>query len=148
MLFKMFGIERAWELHMHAEDAPKLRQLFVTRSWMLAGKVEEYFSKLMKSLSTASKSPQQLIEITRAQDAAQEQEGLVDIDDTANWRNDLPTRYSLLKDEHFPLFLTFDHASYLFEPFVTVADHGKYFHSSFASSLKLTLQKILRLTKH
>jgi hypothetical protein len=114
MLFKMLGIERAWELDRYSEEVPKLRQLFVTQSRMLAGKVEEYFSKLMESLSTASKSPQELIEIAKAQNAAQEHQGLVGIDDTAKWRSDLPARFSLLKDEHFPLFLTFDHVCRLF----------------------------------
>ena len=52
MLFKMLGIERAWE--SHRETMPKPRQLFVTQSRVLAEKVEEYFAKLLESLATAS----------------------------------------------------------------------------------------------
>jgi len=41
---------------------------------------------------------------------------LVDRDDAVNWRNDLPTKFSELQDEHFPIFITFDkvRAIYLF----------------------------------
>ena len=113
MLMKMLGIENTWKHTTHPEGNHKLRQLFVTQSRMLAGKVEEYFSKLMESLSTATKSPQELMEIARAQGAAQEHRELFNIDDTLNWRSDLPSRFSLLKDEHFPLFLTFDHVCHL-----------------------------------
>lgn len=112
MLFKMLGIERAWDLR--GDDMPKLRQVFVTQSRVLAGKVEEYFSKLMESLSTASKSPQELIEIAKAQKYIREKAALVDIDDDINWRSDLPAQFSLLRDEHFPLFITFDSVSSFF----------------------------------
>jgi hypothetical protein len=109
MLFKMLRIERAWE--MCSENIPKPRQLFVTQSRMLARKIEEYFAKLMESSSYAYKSQKELIEISKAQKLVQEQRGLVDLDDITQWRCDLPTRFSLLQDEHFPLFLTFDHVS-------------------------------------
>jgi hypothetical protein len=65
----------------------------------------------MESLSNACKSQQELIEIWKAQRHAEEQKDLVDHDDVIDWRNDLPDRFSLLGDEHFPLFLTFDHVS-------------------------------------
>jgi hypothetical protein len=48
MLFKILGIQRAWE--MSAVDMPKPRQIFVTISRVLATKVEEYFTKLLESL--------------------------------------------------------------------------------------------------
>ena len=86
----------------------KPRQLFVTQSRMLAEKVEEYFSKLMESLAMASKSLQELADIAKNRQVQQEQEGLVDLDDEDNWRNDLPDRFSLLEDKHFPLFITFE----------------------------------------
>jgi hypothetical protein len=109
MLFKMLGIERAWE--MHTEESTKPRQLFVTKSRMLVEKVEEYFTKLLNSLSDSCKSQQELIEICKTRKLGEEQKGLFETDDMVNWRSDLPARFSLLGDEHFPLFLTFDHVS-------------------------------------
>lgn len=112
MLFKMLGIERAWE--QRAEEVPKVRQLFVTKSRILAEKVEEYFTKLMASLSTGSKSPEELKALAEAQRFTQEREALVDKDDEVYYRSDLPAQFSLLTEEHFPLFITFDQVSRLF----------------------------------
>lgn len=106
MLFKMLGIERAWELR--SEEVPKVRQLFVTKSRMLVEKVEEYFAKLMSSLLTSSKSPEELKELAKAQRLAQETEAMVDMDEEVDYRSDLPPRFSLLTEAHFPLFITFD----------------------------------------
>ena len=91
MLFKMLGIERAWELQLSASEdqvvidnqdgsggtalmmagLTKPRQLFVTQSRVLAGKVEEYFAKLMESLATASCSPQELADIAKKKNLEQ-----------------------------------------------------------------------------
>lgn len=53
MLFKMLGIQRAWQLQSAGSGMPRPRQIFVTKSPVLADKVEEYFVKLMDSLSLA-----------------------------------------------------------------------------------------------
>ncbi|KAF9014907.1 hypothetical protein BDQ17DRAFT_1418043 [Cyathus striatus] len=112
MLFKMLGIERAFDIK--ATD-PKPRQLFVTQSRVLATRVEEYFVKLLESLSAAGRTPQELIEIAKRKKEQREEEGLIDIDDDTNWRADLPSRFSLLDNNHFPLFLTFDRLLQLLE---------------------------------
>ena len=106
MLFKMLGIERAWEARRDSMSKP--RQLFVTQSRVLAEKVEEYFVKLLESLSTAAQSPTELVKIAKRKKQQQEQ-GLVDRDEEIYWRGDLPMRYSALQDEHFPMFVTYDH---------------------------------------
>ncbi|EPQ61193.1 hypothetical protein GLOTRDRAFT_135727 [Gloeophyllum trabeum ATCC 11539] len=105
MLFKMLGIQRSWELS--STSLPKPRQIFVTRSRVLAGRVEEYFSKLMKSLAMASQTSRQLLELPES-DPADQENPLVDPDEEDEWRSDLPKRFSLLGDDHFPLFLSFD----------------------------------------
>ena len=105
MLFKMLGIERAYV--MRKDSMLKPRQIFVTQSRVLAGKVEEYFSKLLDSLSTAERTLEELAKSKHQQN----EEGLIDIDDDQTWRADLPSRFSQLRDEHFPLFLTFDRVS-------------------------------------
>ncbi|KAG1806261.1 P-loop containing nucleoside triphosphate hydrolase protein [Suillus variegatus] len=102
MLFKILGIQRAWE--MSAVDMPKPRQIFVTKSRVLATKVEEYFTKLLESLALAGYTLQELAKMK----ARSVQEGLVDLDDVPESQMNIPMKYSELEDKHFPLFLTFD----------------------------------------
>ncbi|KAI0757678.1 hypothetical protein C8Q80DRAFT_1134850 [Daedaleopsis nitida] len=112
MLFKMLGIERAWE--SHRETMPKPRQLFVTQSRVLAEKVEEYFVKLLDSLATASQSATELAQMAARRKQQQEQ-GLVDRDEEIYWRGDVPKRYGALQEDNFPMFLTYDHICRLLE---------------------------------
>ncbi|KZP05197.1 hypothetical protein FIBSPDRAFT_843218 [Athelia psychrophila] len=114
MLFKMLGIENASAM-LGNKDSPKPRQLFVTQSRVLAGKVEEYFSKLMEALATANQTPKELARLAKKTQAHREEAGLVDLEDDVNWRNDLPDRFSGLEDRHFPLFITFDRLCSLLE---------------------------------
>jgi len=103
MLFKMLGIERAWKQFPDMWDKP--RQIFITQSRVLATKVEEYFSKLMLSLETASCSPEELRKMGKN---AEKDTELIDLDDIDQWRPDLPRRFSELTDANFPLFITYD----------------------------------------
>ncbi|KAG6919458.1 hypothetical protein DXG01_005717 [Tephrocybe rancida] len=112
MLFKMLWIERTHQLNR--ENVAKPRQVFVTKSRVLAGKVEEYFLKLLNSLKIASQSPQALKKLVEAKKSNSDT-GLVDQDDDENWRSDLPARFSELQDSHFPLFTTFDRLCDLIE---------------------------------
>ncbi|SJL05199.1 uncharacterized protein ARMOST_08565 [Armillaria ostoyae] len=105
MLFKMLLIERTFRLM--ASDLPRPRQVFVTKSRMLAMKVQEYFAKLAGSLAMASHSPADLTNLPTAPQY-QADLGLVDVDDIVDWRTDLPAKYSELEERHFPLFITFD----------------------------------------
>ncbi|KAG2160214.1 uncharacterized protein EDB93DRAFT_1324636 [Suillus bovinus] len=102
MLFKILGIQRAWE--MSAVELPKPRQIFVTKSRVLATKVEEYFTKLLESLALAGYTLEELAKM-KAQSV---QEGLVDLDDLPESQMNIPMKYSELEDKHFPLFVTFD----------------------------------------
>ncbi|KAJ7479993.1 hypothetical protein B0H11DRAFT_1263344 [Mycena galericulata] len=104
MLYKMLLVEADYQLSKEespSQDIPKRRQLFVTQSRILAEKVEEHFAKL-----SAGYRPS--VDTEKAAKAETATAALVDIDDELNWRSDLPTRYSELRDEHFPLFVTFD----------------------------------------
>ena len=103
MLFKMLIIQRIWQ--RCPDTGSKPRQVFVTQSRALATKVGEYFAKLMSSLETAACSLEELRALDK--DAEQEIE-FVDQDDNKQWRSDLPERFSELRDEHFPLFTTYD----------------------------------------
>lgn len=109
MLFKMLGIQRAWEMQTSGSDMPKPRQIFVTKSRVLATKVEEYFIKLLESLALAGYS----LEDLKQMQARNTESGLVDVDDID--RVDIPQRYSLLEENHFPLFVTFDKVVFHFK---------------------------------
>lgn len=102
MLYKILGMERAWSQHDQIPDATigKPRQLFVTKSKMLAKKVEEYYCKLAASHGVGHRPAQQHAEL------------LINLDEETGWRKDLPRRFSQLKDDHFPLFLTFDEVNF------------------------------------
>ncbi|KAG1864912.1 hypothetical protein F4604DRAFT_1683323 [Suillus subluteus] len=102
MLFKILGIQRAWELS--AIDMPKPRQIFVTKSRMLATKVEEYFTRLLESLTMAGYTLQEIAKLK----AQRIEDDLIDLDDAPESQMNVPARYSQLEDKHFPLFVTFD----------------------------------------
>ncbi|EIN13316.1 P-loop containing nucleoside triphosphate hydrolase protein [Punctularia strigosozonata HHB-11173 SS5] len=122
MLFKMLGLERTW--HLHKESMPRPRQVFVTQSRVLATKVEEYFGKMLDSLAAGAQSAKELSKLSTIRTGRDE--GLVDLDDEENWRSDLPKRFSELRDEHFPLFITYDKLCKLLEADVetTIQDIG------------------------
>lgn len=113
MLFKMLGIERAYAQQSESLSLAKPRQLFVTRSRNLANSVEESFSKLLESLTVAKKTNREIKDLAeeKKRQLHGQQAGsalLYDADDDVMWKATLPSRFSLLRDEHFPLFLTFD----------------------------------------
>ena len=105
MLFKMLDIENSWQQNPELRSE-RPRQLFVTQSRMLADKVEEYFIKLLQPLvrSQTKSNISNLLERQKNREEA----GLVDQDEALNWREDLPQRFSELRDVHFPMFITFD----------------------------------------
>ncbi|KAF9219473.1 hypothetical protein BS17DRAFT_760990 [Gyrodon lividus] len=102
MLFKMLGIQRSWE--MQTSGMPKPRQVFVTKSRVLAMKVEEYFTKLLESLALAGYSLEEL----KKMQARNTTSALFDVDDLPEDQSGVPQRYSALEEKHFPLFVTFD----------------------------------------
>lgn len=116
MLFKMLSIQWAWELS--AVDMPKPRQIFVTKSRVLATKVEECFTKLLGSLASAGYTLQELAKM-KAQSV---QDGLVDLDDLPESFMNIPMKYSELEDKHFPLFVTFDQLAKMIEADISSKD--------------------------
>lgn len=111
MLFKMLWIERTFQLNNASIEKP--RQIFVTKSRVLAGKVEEYFVKLLESLKM-TQNPRQLKKIVESRKIHPQEDILVDDDDEDSWRSDIPSKFSELVDHHFPLFITFDRVSSAF----------------------------------
>ena len=102
IVFKMFGIERAWQDQGYG--GPRPRQLFVTRSRLLAEQVEEEYMSLLHLLSASPEAPQHVRE--RVQQWNSRQKEIFKPDDVEDIRDDLPKKYSELSDTHFPLFIT------------------------------------------
>lgn len=107
IIFKILGIERAWQ--NLGCMGPRPRQLFVTKSRLLAEKVEGDYVNLLYTLSAGPDAPLYTRErIQRWNDRAKKTINPCDADDG---RDDLPEKFSELCDGDFPLFLTMDTVS-------------------------------------
>ena len=104
MLFKMIAIERAGQL-----NNTRYRQIYITQSRVLAEKVKEYFVKLTDS--ALEKPNSQELQTNSSSQPIADERGLLAYDDEDQKFDNLPERLSELKDEHFPLFITFDKVS-------------------------------------
>lgn len=108
-MFRILGIERAWEYLAHPY-AQRPRQLFVTKSNLLARKVENDFLDFLKLDVFAQYVPPHFAQRLK-RTKSQETETLFTDTSQGGWRKDLPRKYSELTDDHFPLFVTFDEVS-------------------------------------
>ncbi len=104
----MLLIERTFRVT--ESGLPHPRQIFITKSRILAKKAQEYFEKLTNSLAVASQLSVDPTNLTRVPQY-QTDLGVIDVDDVVDWRTDLPRKYSELEEKHFPLFITFDSVS-------------------------------------
>ncbi|THH29326.1 hypothetical protein EUX98_g4867 [Antrodiella citrinella] len=102
MLFKIFGIERAWQQYCDTTEnlVPRPRQVFVTQSAFLARKVQEAYTKLSHMLAMEHGHH-------ALKPHAEEERALVDMDEEAHWHSTLPRAFSQLDESHFPLFVTY-----------------------------------------
>lgn len=105
IVFKILGIERAWQ--NEGCVGPRPRQLFVTKSRLLAEKVERDYVSLLYSLSKSSDAPGYVRERVQRWNSRRKKE-IFNPDDTDSARDDLPGKFSELRDSDFPLFLTMD----------------------------------------
>ncbi|KAI0757655.1 hypothetical protein C8Q80DRAFT_1341060 [Daedaleopsis nitida] len=110
IIYKIIGVQRAWT-EVAEQGIAMPRQMFVTRSRMLADQVWATVSQLIKSFRLASLSQNELAEL-----AAHPIEGDREGDRRSGF---LPRRWSELEDKHFPLFVTFDELCSLLD-----ADNG------------------------
>jgi hypothetical protein len=105
MLFKMLSVERAWEMSKATLQKP--RQIFLTKSPVLAARVEEYFRKLQTTLKVADMTKDELANTSkRGTESAPRM--VMHIQDMSSLEDYLPSSFNDLKDEHFPLFVTFE----------------------------------------
>ncbi|KIK18093.1 hypothetical protein PISMIDRAFT_110119 [Pisolithus microcarpus 441] len=106
MVFKMLGIQRAWE---QVSGVRKPRQLFVTRFPVLAAKVNEFFTSLVESLALAGRTRDELRELrSQVRNAEHQEPPMMNPMNALNYRPGTPQKFSELTDHDFPLFITFD----------------------------------------
>ena len=108
MLFKIVGTEKAW--FQSDRCLPRPRQVFVTKSRMLADKVEDYLVKLLSSTLSASDVGDLAVVRRRARQGTHDRD-LVNAEDDVQWRLHLPRKFSDLGDVHFPLVVSYDAVS-------------------------------------
>jgi hypothetical protein len=108
IIFKIFGIERAWQ--NQGCVGPRPRQLFVTKSRLLAEKVERDYVGLLYSLSAGPDAPLYARERIERWNSRRKK-NIFNPDDMDDGRDDLPEKFSELRDKDFPLFLTMDTVS-------------------------------------
>ena len=111
IVFKIFGIERAWQ--NRGSIGPRPRQLFITKSQLLADKVEQEYVNLLLSLYAGPDTPQYVCERIRHW-KSHRKEKVSDPDDAEGMRDDLPKKFSELQDSHFPLFVTVENVGKTF----------------------------------
>ncbi|KAH8981163.1 hypothetical protein EDB86DRAFT_3051652, partial [Lactarius hatsudake] len=105
IVFKIFGIERAWQ--NRGSIGPRPRQLFLTKSQLLANKVEHEYVDLLFSLYAGPDTPQYVCERIKHWNSCRKNNAM-DQDGAEGMRDDLPEKFSQLQDGHFPLFITVD----------------------------------------
>ena len=111
MLYRILRIEGMFQLDSNYMRKP--RQIFVTKSPVLALRVQDHSQKLIDSLTIASLSPQQLKDKAALIETKPADQGLVNLNDEQRRRSDLPRKFSQLQDSNFPLFITFDHVGWI-----------------------------------
>jgi hypothetical protein len=108
IVFKIFGIERAWQ--NQGCVGPRPRQLFITMSRLLAEKVERDYVSLLYSLSAGPDAPLYVRERIQRWNA-RKKKVTPNPGDKEGKRGDLPNKFSELRDSDFPLFLTMETVS-------------------------------------
>jgi hypothetical protein len=97
--------------------------LFITKSRLLAEKVERDYVSLLHSFSTGPDVPLYVRERIQRWNSRRKK-AIFNPDDTEGKRDDLPEKFSELRDSDFPLFLTMDAVSPTLLISVTRTDDG------------------------
>lgn len=102
----MLGVEQSWA------DSPELtsqppRQIFLTQSPVLASKVKSYYSSLVTTTATAKLTIKEAEAVAQAK-TSKAQEDLEDLENAQSGMKGLPSRFSELTSQHYPLFISID----------------------------------------
>ena len=94
MMYKIVSVERSW--WTSSWELPRPRQLFVTRSGELSRQVQRLVRQILESFRLADLTEQELADIWKNQA------------EPAEYSRPLPTKWSELEDDHFPLLISFN----------------------------------------
>lgn len=100
IIFKMLALESLWMQNPYTLDSSKPRQLFVTKSQVLANRVQRFFGRLFDAHI--------LGEDVGTSEHDDDNEDLLRGEEDAVRDANLPWRLSELTDDNFPLFLSYD----------------------------------------
>jgi hypothetical protein len=114
--------------------------MFVTKSRMLAKKVEQDFISFIRSDALSAHAPQHFVDRAK-QYKLQDKKTLFSSEQTGNWHSDLPQRFSDLRDAHFPLFLTFEDVSYVIHIALSTTNSARSFAECSSATCSLSRKK-------
>lgn len=84
------------------------RQLFITQSPVLAGRVKKAYDALTRTQARSALSKAELRELVSQGSAFEDEADLIDVEQGQADRRGLPAKWGQLEDHHFPLFLSYD----------------------------------------
>ncbi|KAF8336973.1 uncharacterized protein EI90DRAFT_3119273 [Cantharellus anzutake] len=140
MVFKLLRFEEARRQSGFLGGSGQIRQVFLTQSHVLASKVEEYYLQLLEATQLGSALVSGIRRVKLSE------KHLTELDEEADDRPDLPERFSELKDEHFPLFLTYDQLRRMLETEYDVVWHRSASHKTKAPATTPQVTKQKNLT--
>ncbi|KAF8594602.1 P-loop containing nucleoside triphosphate hydrolase protein [Ceratobasidium sp. AG-I] len=114
LIYKMRAVDQTAAADEVQHEGQTARQLFVTRSRVLAQHVETTYRGLAEASDVASKSPEEL-KMLAEQNRKNPDRALAEFDSEIDLRDDLPPRFTMLQASHFPLFISFDKLCSLIE---------------------------------
>ena len=110
MLFKILAVEVNYKMKPNMFST-RPRQLFITQSRVLAGRIKEFYDNLSRPFrSNDEKHSLDVDELVEDDDSPTRIHGdaVFLSGDSACLPTDLPNKISQLEDRHFPLFLSYD----------------------------------------
>ncbi|KAL8293616.1 hypothetical protein RQP46_000317 [Phenoliferia psychrophenolica] len=109
ILLRILSYQKSQEQSPEILAPSFLRQIFITQSNLLASKVHKYYQQIWRTFATAGLTQEQATRLAqeRAKAAAQDAD-LEDFEDDSAGLRGLPSRFSELTAEHFPLFISWD----------------------------------------
>ena len=121
MIFKLLRFEEARRESNFLGGSGHIRQVFLTQSHVLASKVEEHYWQLLEAAQLGAR----VRSSNTGSTTEPTERNVAELEPEADGRPDLPSRYSDLKDEHFPLFLTYDQVRFMIQLHTLDMDYRK-----------------------
>ncbi|KAK4705245.1 hypothetical protein P7C70_g960, partial [Phenoliferia sp. Uapishka_3] len=106
ILLRILSYQKAEEAHPNIMET-FLRQVFITQSNLLASKVRKYYESIWRTFASSGLSKEEAAKLAIAR-ATAARDDLEDVEDESAGLRGLPSRFSELTAEHYPLFVSWD----------------------------------------